>query len=265
MFEAAKLALTELGVPAHLDALSRHIEERNYFHFGAQNKASVLGVCLDRHSYGARISRTSEAKAFYRSAPSTYSLIEWADPATKASLLEEEQIAEEELTEELDTSLFWEQDWQRWLYNNLKQNKLTALGFGPLRFHEPEYQEEHLGHFVTQDVGEMDFLLRTKSNDFVILELKRKGDDETVGQICRYVGWTKKHLAKAQQNVFGVILSAHISEKLRCAIGAVDGKIHYQELILKVEFGENSKKGSRSAKQSSSRYASICFSPRNMK
>jgi len=56
------------------------------------------------------------------------------------------------------------------------------------------------------------------------------------------VGWTKKRLAKDGQKVFGVILSANISERLRCAIEAVDDKIHYQELKLKVEFGENSRK-----------------------
>lgn len=245
MYEAAHRALKELGAPTHVSELWQHIQNQGYFSFGAKDPSRALGVCLDRHSYGARISRLSESKLFYRSAPNTYALFEWADASTKANLGEEEEVAEKEITEELDVSLFWEQDWQRWMFNNLRENKLVALGFGPLRFHDAEFQETHLGHYVTDDVGEMDFLLRTASDDFVILELKRKGDDETVGQICRYVGWTKKWLAKDRQKVFGVILSGHISERLRCAIVAVDDKIHYQELILKVEFGENSRKGSK--------------------
>ena len=237
MYEAAHLALKELGHPTHVDELWQFIQEKGHFQFGAKDPARALGVCLDRRSYGARISRVSEEKFFFRSSPNTYALWEWADAKTKANLL-----AEEEITEELDTSLFWEKDWQRWLFNNLKENRLSALGFGQLRLHDPHYQEQHLGHFVTDDVGEMDFLLRTASGDFVVLELKRKGDDETVGQICRYVGWTKRHIATGEQKVFGVILAAHISERLRCAIEAVDDKIHFQELRLKVEFGETSRK-----------------------
>lgn len=242
MFEAADIALKELSKPTHVDELWRHMQDKGYFHFGAKDPARALGVCLDRHSYGARISRGCDQKRFYRSAPNTYALFDWADQRTRKALLDEEEVAEEEIAAELDTSLFLEQDWQRWLYSNLKENKLTALGFGPLHFHDPEYQDAHLGHFMTDTVGEMDFLLRTSSNDFVILELKRHGDDETVGQICRYVGWTARHLVKNKQRVFGVILAARISERLRCAIEAVSEKIGYQELNLKVEFGERSRK-----------------------
>lgn len=241
MFEAAHLALKELGAPSHVNDLWRYIQTKGYFTFGAKDPARALGVCLDRHSYGARISRIADARAFYRSAPNTYALIEWADSEIKSALLEEEEVAEDEIEQELDTGLFWEQDWQRWLFNNLKENQLVALGFGPLRLHDASYQEAHFGHFMTTDVGQMDFLLRTTSEDFVVVELKRRGDDETVGQICRYVGWTKRKLAKGKQNVFGVILTAHISEKLRCAIEAVDDSIRYQQLILKVEFGEKSR------------------------
>jgi Endonuclease NucS len=242
MFEAAKRALAEIGHATHVNDLWQHMERNGHFHFSAKDPARALGVCLDRHSYGARISRVSEAKAFYRSSPNTYALFDWATPEIKALLLEEEEVAEEEIIEELDTSLFWEKDWQRWIFNNLKENQLAALGFGALRFHDSIYQDTHLGHFATKDVGDMDFLLRTSSNDFVVLELKRKGDDETVGQVCRYVGWVKKHLAKGNEKVFGVILAAHISENIRCAIEVVDDKIYYQELILKVEFGENSRR-----------------------
>jgi len=242
MYEAAYKALKEIGAATHVDELWQQIQNKGYFTFGAKDPSRALGVCLDRHSYGARISRVSEIKLFYRSSPNTYALFEWADATTRANLGEEEEVAETEITEELDASLFWEQDWQRWMFNNLRENKLVALGFGPLHFHDAEFQESHLGHYVTGDVGEMDLLLRTAKGDYVILELKRKGDDETVGQICRYVGWTKKRLALGGQKVFGVILSANISERLRCAIEAVDDKIHYQELKLKVEFGENSRK-----------------------
>jgi hypothetical protein len=61
----------------------------------------------------------------------------------------------------------------------------------------------------------------------------------TVMPIC---GMDEKASGQRPAKVFGMILSANISERLRCVITAVDDKIHYQELRLKVEFGENSRK-----------------------
>ena len=51
-----------------------------------------------------------------------------------------------------------------------------------------------------------------------MLELKlSKGPDRALGQIQRYMGWIGKHLAKGK-DVFGVIIAAEMSEKLRYAV-----------------------------------------------
>jgi hypothetical protein len=50
-----------------------------------------------------------------------------------------------------------------------------------------------------------------------VFELKLgRGPDAALGQILRYMGWVNHHLSKGRK-VFGVILAADISHKLRYA------------------------------------------------
>jgi len=241
MYKAAEKALNELGKPTHTTELYEYMEEKGYFTFGAKDPGSALYTCLARHSIGATISRSeSTIKLFYRAAPSTFGLIKWLNKEQKEDIQTEQKIVDKEIQHELDCSLFLEEDWQKWLFKNVKDNGLSKLGYSQLSFYNQEYQEQHSGHYNT-NVGEIDFLLRAKNGDFVVLELKRKGDDATVGQICRYVGWVKQHLAKNNEKVYGVILAGQISDKLRYAIEVVHEDIYFQQIILNAEFGESSK------------------------
>lgn len=66
------------------------------------------------------------------------------------------------------------------------------------------------------DVGPID-ILATCDGDLYVLELKLgRGQDAALGQILRYMGWVKEHLA-ADKNVFGVIVASDINQKLRYA------------------------------------------------
>ena len=68
------------------------------------------------------------------------------------------------------------------------------------------------------DVGPIDILATSPEGDFYVFELKlSKGPDAALGQVLRYMGWVKKHMAK-NKNVQGVILASEISEKLRYAV-----------------------------------------------
>lgn len=241
MYEAAAKALEELHTPSHVRELHQYMEKQAYFHFGAQDPGRALAVCLDRHSKGVTISRPSAIQLFYRHGPSTYGLLAWLDERTAKELQDEEDTANEEREQSLDCSLFLEEDWHKWLFNNLKQNGLAALGFGKMTLFDVGKQEQRNGKYNTTIVGEIEILLTTEGGDFVVLELKRSGDDETVGQICRYVGWVKETLATKGQRVHGVILAARISSRLRYAIKAVNENIHYQQVVLSVEFGESSR------------------------
>ncbi|WP_175762456.1 DUF7669 domain-containing protein [Burkholderia anthina] len=83
------------------------------------------------------------------------------------------------------------------------------------------------------DVGPID-ILATCNGDFYVFELKLgRGPDATLGQILRYMGWVKKHLAGGK-NVFGVIVASDIGEKLRYAASQVPS-VRLMEYDLKVD------------------------------
>ncbi len=66
------------------------------------------------------------------------------------------------------------------------------------------------------EVGPID-ILATGNSDFYVLELKvGRGPDATLGQILRYMGWVKEHLA-GDKNVYGIIIASDIGQKLRYA------------------------------------------------
>jgi len=142
----------------------------------------------------------------------------------------------------LDTSLFLEKEWQKWLYKNLEENGLTALGFGTCFLFDSEKQKITDGKYDTGEVGQIDLLLRNMNGDLIVIELKRKGIDETVGQICRYVGWVEENLAKGTSTkVYGIILTQNVDTKLKYAIKPIKDHIFYQQLKMSVEFGESSR------------------------
>lgn len=93
--------------------------------------------------------------------------------------------------------------------------------------------EERDGVEFQTDVGPID-ILATSNGDFYVLELKLgRGPDATLGQILRYMGWVKKHLA-SDNNVFGVIVASDIGEKLRYAASQVPS-VRLMEYTLKVD------------------------------
>lgn len=66
-------------------------------------------------------------------------------------------------------------------------------------------------------VGQIDILAVDSSGQFYIFELKLdRGPDRALGQLARYMGWVKMHLASGQE-VRGVVVARSIDEKLRYA------------------------------------------------
>lgn len=93
--------------------------------------------------------------------------------------------------------------------------------------------EDRDGVEFQTDVGPID-ILATGNGDFYVFELKlARGPDSALGQILRYMGWVKKHLAGSKQ-VFGVIVASDISEKLRYAATQVPN-VRLMEYQLTVE------------------------------
>jgi RecB family endonuclease NucS len=70
------------------------------------------------------------------------------------------------------------------------------------------------------EIGVLDILARDRTTDgFVVIELKRdQGDDQTFGQLSRYMGWIAEN--KDQPDgvpVAGIIIAAEITPKLEAA------------------------------------------------
>jgi hypothetical protein len=235
--EAAQQALRELKQPTHLRELRRYIEKQGYFTFGAKDPERALGVQLDRHSKGVQISHAASPQLFFRARPATYGLLEWLSGSELEDLQTDEQISTSIENDELDSSLILETELHQWLHKNLHDNGLTALGYGRLEEWDPERQGESLGKFRTGVVGEIDMLLRTPDGDVVVLELKRRSDDQTVGQICRYYGWVKEELCPPDKRVFGLILTKEVSDSMRYALKAVASEIRVRQLQFEVRLG----------------------------
>jgi hypothetical protein len=236
--EAAERLLQEVRVPTHIREMRRLIEERGYFKFGAKDPDRVLGVQVDRHSKGVQISHAASPQLFYRASPATYGLLEWLTAEQVEDLEIDVKITESAEREALDSTLFLERELHQWLYKNLRENGLKAFGYGHLTEFNPQSQLENIGKFQTGVVGEMDMLLRTPTNDIVILELKRRADDQTIGQICRYFGYAKEHLCSPGKQVYGLILAQEISTSLRYALRAVSSEIRVRQLHFEVKLGD---------------------------
>lgn len=77
------------------------------------------------------------------------------------------------------------------------------------------------GEYNTGEVGEMDLLARHRKEDrWLVIELKKdESSDTTVGQILRYMGWVKRHLANNnEKNVEGLIISRSEGPSIRYAL-----------------------------------------------
>ncbi|NFA42580.1 DUF91 domain-containing protein [Clostridium botulinum] len=71
------------------------------------------------------------------------------------------------------------------------------------------------------DVGIIDILALDEEDNFIIFELKlSRGNDATLGQILRYMGWIKANIA-GDKEVHGVIVAKSIDDKLKYAVTQV--------------------------------------------
>ena len=109
---------------------------------------------------------------------------------------------------------------EEWLVENW-----DSVNFGrPLKLYEED--GEPVGQqFNTKTVGFIDLLCEdTASGALVVVELKRgrRQSDAVVGQLTRYMGWVKEHIANGRP-VEGIILTPGYDERLRYAVKAVPG------------------------------------------
>jgi len=90
------------------------------------------------------------------------------------------------------------------------------------------YEEEgapEAGSEYVCAVGRIDILARHRSEPrWLVIELKRnEGTDTVAGQLCRYMGWVKMHLANAGDTVEGMIIAHDADDSLWYAVSMVQG------------------------------------------
>jgi RecB family endonuclease NucS len=89
--------------------------------------------------------------------------------------------------------------------------------------------DDEAGYEYPCNVGRIDLLARHKREGrWLVIELKREqSTDQTVGQLLRYMGWVKQHLAGNDKSVQGLIICRQADAAIQYALHAVeaDGKI----------------------------------------
>lgn len=93
--------------------------------------------------------------------------------------------------------------------------------FPNLKYFDEEEQCHKNGQYDTQTVGIMDMLCIDGNGDFLVIEIKRHGTHKTIGQILRYMGWTKEELRKDGQKVKGLIIAERKNIQLDFAVKAM--------------------------------------------
>lgn len=69
---------------------------------------------------------------------------------------------------------------------------------------------------MSTGVGRIDILAKDRSGALVVIELKvALGPDAVCGQILRYMGWVKRHIADGR-GVRGIIIAGRISDICAC-------------------------------------------------
>ncbi len=108
---------------------------------------------------------------------------------------------------------------EEWLVENWDQ-----VNFGrPLKLYE-ENGDPVGQQYDTKAVGRIDLLCEDSATGaLVVVELKRgRQSDVVVGQLARYMGWIKEHMANGRP-VEGIILTPAYDERLRYSVKAVPG------------------------------------------
>jgi len=78
--------------------------------------------------------------------------------------------------------------------------------------------------FTIRPVGRIDILCTDRNNDFVVIELKKYDAPKSsvIDQITGYMGYVRKHIAKGEQKVRGIIICGQKDEKLIYSASAVN-------------------------------------------
>lgn len=123
---------------------------------------------------------------------------------------------------------------ERHLQEFLRDNwDATEIGKKWALYEEPGDPEA--GYEYPCGVGRIDLLARHRSEPrWLVVELKREqSSDVTVGQILRYMGWVRMHMAEPNEAIEGLIIAHRGDDTMAYALQAAPG---VELLLYEVEF-----------------------------
>jgi hypothetical protein len=97
-----------------------------------------------------------------------------------------------------------------------------------------EEDEDLVSQQYPTNIGKIDLLVKEKKNgNYVVIELKRgQTNDDTVGQLARYMGWIKENKADGKE-VKGIIIARGVDEKLKYALAMIENT---EVLVYRLNF-----------------------------
>lgn len=78
----------------------------------------------------------------------------------------------------------------------------------------------------------VDLICKDRKGDLVVVELKKEGANETIGQLARYLTDVRENYAKPTQKVNGLILALRIDEQLIKAARGVDFEVMLYQIAF---------------------------------
>jgi YhcG PDDEXK nuclease domain len=95
--------------------------------------------------------------------------------------------------------------------------------------------DDEAGYEYPCDIGRIDLLTKHKREArWLVIELKREqSTDQTIGQLLRYMGWVRQHLANSDDTVQGMIICRDADKALQYALHAVS---NIEVRLYEVEF-----------------------------
>lgn len=105
---------------------------------------------------------------------------------------------------------------------NLRDFLIKNLGtFKERNLHLYIDDNERDGREYPTEVGPIDILAKDDYGNFIVFELKlSRGADKALGQLLRYMGWVKKHLANGKE-VVGIIVANKMDTKIKYAVSMI--------------------------------------------
>lgn len=100
----------------------------------------------------------------------------------------------------------------------LYEKEIEELLVNKPKLIEPSFEIIDNGRQYQTEIGRIDILGKSNSNDFVVVEIKRgEANDRVIGQILRYIGWVKQNLCVDGDKVRGIIMAGGFPDKVKYA------------------------------------------------